>query len=203
MGRFVSAIIAAMLITAAAAATPALASEWLVNAAVISGTWTRDITGELLFEDSHQKIDVLCEEITGLGTITAPKAGTLSELKCGKTESMTAGITCTKGVVENLPWNTELDAARKEIISEGGSGPLKFKFECTIIGVKVIDTCTETEVQDTVENQTEGFVSDEFTGSSEEVAECSLDGKVALKIEGRLASRALSSLGFEQTLAIN
>lgn len=163
-----------LIVTALASAAP----EFLINGQPITSKKENSITSSsLLLEETSLKIDITCE-VSGTGTVGPGATDTTSTLTTSKCESKSGCSTVNAVTAVNLPWKTELlDVGASEIrdaITSGGSGAPGWLIECTVLGVKVSDTCTTAEASSKATNL-ENNVDMTFEETSE-LSNCTLGG---------------------------
>jgi hypothetical protein len=184
--------VSAFLAVAASAAFAEEVPQYLVEGATIAlGTseavTTETETGEAglaLIEDMNASAagdpDILCEVAKVAGTILSNGEGETTAGECLKpvVDKGTCGSPKVNPV--NLPWTSlllEPTAGVFEVdLKAAGNGP-GWAAECTVLGVKVIDTCTTQNGKALVTN-IEGLLHIEFMEEIEKIeqANCSVGG---------------------------
>lgn len=194
--RVVLAVSVAMLALSAVTASSAFAetkwewvtgaAEWQQGSAPLSESTGTVWKGTVKVEDKNASGagDPLVEcEAAGKGTVGPGAADTETEWSTSKC-TLKHG-TCGSIVLEaaNLPWHSELTLAEGkavDVISQDGKGEPGYKLSCTVLGVKVTDTCTATTLKTTTESAA-GGVNATFDG---EKLNCSVGGKSEGSLEG-------------------
>jgi len=137
----------------ASASAFALPAEWLVSKAVVPAGSNIEVdilllSPGILLEDMKEGIDVLCTAAEGTGLISGPTSAEVTAGKCTAVESMTSGVTCAKVTPIKLPWSGTLTGESTEAleliksVAKTGAG---WEVECTVLGIKAVDTCTTEE----------------------------------------------------------
>lgn len=193
-------------VAVASSASAAEVAQWLVDGATIAlgAKVNVDVSGELLVEDMSQKIDLLCLEISGLGFVLSNGEDEIIEGKCGSINVDEGTCGSAALIPVNLPWKTQLTQMENgeylDAITNSGVGNPGWEATCTILGIKVKDTCT-TNGGTTVNTNNTSLeeVESTFTGtdSAAEEAECSLSKTVVGLVAGTLFLKALSENGLE------
>jgi hypothetical protein len=207
--------LAAMFALSVVVAASAGATEYLVSGEKIAvGTnVTVDLESEggLLLEDMNASgtPDILCEIEKSGGTITSGGLGQVTSGEC-KNPVVDSG-TCGSPKVAplNLPWTTELLEPEPGVfetdITKGTGGAPGWLAECTVLFVKVDDSCT-TELGKTLStNLEDGLVHQEFMEETPSAtwANCSVGGEKQGLVVGLTYMHALNGSGELITLAIS
>ncbi len=141
---------------AAVAASAASAHEWLEDGSPIASALKVNSKGTLELTDSKTTIGSVTLECTGVdvGTIGPDAADKIekveeSPLGSGKTKIKCTSTNRSCGSPEaeavHLPWNTEIQTVgteTRDVIKNSGAGVPGWAATCTVIGIKVTDTCT-------------------------------------------------------------
>jgi hypothetical protein len=185
-----------LLVFGAVVASPAMAGEapqWLVEGTAIKAGTTVDAevkteTGKLfLLEDMGElaKVDILCEIAKAEGVLMYNGAAEITEVECAKPTVDSGTCSSPKVSPVDLPWQSEMTESESGVfeahISSSAGSSAGWKVECTVLGVKVTDTCTTNDAKALLTNAAEGSVDAEFKEEvgKEEEAECSVGGKEA------------------------
>jgi hypothetical protein len=191
------------IVAASASAEATLAAEWLANGAKITASLGTEATGELLLEDTKAASSVLCNGLI-VGTVNSAGKNTTELILNLQSEEVTlakpllgtsstgpdclAVKGCAVGTVakpievspEGLPWTTQLvlDEVSGLFLDKVTSATsVGYALLCTVLGVKVEETCTQAEA-------TTEIVNDAATGDaaipagaeSTPLANCSIGG---------------------------
>ena len=191
------------------ATASASAFEWLVAGAAIAvgERWNTDETfTSRLFTDIREGIDILCLNATGLRWLERAGLGVVVEWHCGSIQ-VDEGA-CENGKLEavDLPWSTKLNAEKLDEVTADGKGNPGWLLECTVLGVKVDDTCTIEKEKNKVENAVEGIAIEDYEEPPEaERDNCTLGGeKTGEQVGGNVNLEALTANGLEtRTLSIS
>jgi hypothetical protein len=147
--------------------------------------------GKLKLEDlkggiNKEAVQIECT-VKSTGKIGAGSADSIEKTEATKCTVIKG--TCGTPTVEALhtPWTTELVAGIRDNIKNSGAGLPGWKVTCTILFVKVVDTC-ETETSTSMaNNEATGNVEATFNAESPK-AKCSRGGAETGVVEGVLTT---------------
>ena len=194
--------IVAMLVFSAFSVASASALEYLISGNPVKAgeKFTIDVTvlpaKALFLEDMKEGIGLACLEVeTGAGEVTSPTEGIITEGKCKNSSIDVEKGTCGSPelVAVDLPWKTILTSESLTEILEDGKGEPGWLAECTILGIKVNDTCVTNGGKPSVANGEEEELATTFseTETSTEEATCSVPKEKVGLIHGELMLKAL------------
>jgi hypothetical protein len=199
-------------LVATASATTLSGEQWLFNGEAVKATLNTEIEIELLLEDTNAsgvKAAAQCSMIqtgsvkpTGEGEAKeilnlAKEAISLTSLS-GASLSCTNETNCASAKVwaVNLPWQVYLGV--EEVLEKlsftiadlsGSGGNPGWYVECTVIGIKVSDECTNAELESEAKNVAAGVETIFSTSQIEELqmplATCSISKETTGVIEGK------------------
>jgi len=199
--------LSAFMASSAFAANP----EWLIDGAAVAAGTSTESKGDLVFTDlgAPGQPAWLCEMIFD-GTIGPGGVDETTEILnlagVKVTSILGSGTvllcppvkTCA-GEIEvyplGLPWKTQLELSGANVIDLMSATTIGYEVACTVLGIKVTDECTQTELSGTVENMLEETPADvlqNFAAIGE--GDCTVGGVKEYDVEGFLLITALEGL---------
>jgi hypothetical protein len=149
------AVAAAGSVSGIAAASAFAETEWLVNGVTVTSALAADTAGTLSLDDTAAGIGkITCSELFE-GTIGPKESGTITKIVGleGKTPPLNCSAkACASELAEVTPVNLSWAGSMLDILISGElfwewmirgvTGSPGFEVTCTVLGIKVTDTCT-------------------------------------------------------------
>jgi hypothetical protein len=210
----VAAIAASALAASAAWATEV--AQWLVaGKAIEPGTKVeaeveKEPVSLILVEDmaATGKPDILCEIEKSHGELEYNGEAEVTAMECLKPVVDSGTCASPKVSAANLPWRVEITEPSEGVFdtttsSEKGTGA-GWTVECTVLGIKVLDTCTSNDAKSVLTNTEAGLVSAALIEeeSKEEEGTCTVGGKEEGLQGGSILFQALNATKEAESLSV-
>lgn len=190
---WVLAVLVTIGVASSAAAETTLLAEWLINGVAVTSSTSVEGTGEFIMEDAKAGIGVICAG-SAVGTVGPDGAGETTEiltlggviislatpLLCKSHKSCEESATDIEAAPEHLPLSGALELTQAGGFRAFAIASADYFVSCLVLGIKVSEECTTTNVSYQVVNVTGGV---ESVGKGEPAANCTVGGVESGELE--------------------